>query len=276
MPREKVEETHRLMAHAAHRGIPVSLPIATFAINNRVAALYPFVEGEHPSRDGVGIRRAGAMGEMLGRLDRALGSFHPLVPKPLSLAVATWDPNVLTKEMGDIRSALHGKSWRVKDGVEQTLLAYETILSAGDWDKKRFRKLPVHVCHNDFHTQNILMRDTSVTAVLDWEKSGWDWRGYELFRSVMFNCRGGRQSLDWRLIGPYVRGYAKFVKLTSLESELAFDCGFNKAFFSLWAARQYVAGRVEMRDNMLRRARALPYLFKNRAVYAERIAGLLR
>jgi Ser/Thr protein kinase RdoA (MazF antagonist) len=197
MPREKVEETHRIMAHAARRGIPVPLPIATYQIGDHVAALYPFVDGEHPSRDGVGIRRAGSMGEMLGRVERAIGSFRPAMPKPSSLAVATWDPVVLTKEMAGIRLALRGKPAHTKDEVEQTLVAYETILSAGDWSKGRFAKLPVRVCHNDFHTRNVLMRGESVVAVLDWEKSGWDWRGYELFRSVMFNCRGGRTSLDW-------------------------------------------------------------------------------
>lgn len=276
MPREKVDETHRIMEHAARRGIPVPLPIATYVVDDHVAALYLFVEGEHPSRDGVGIRRVEAMGEMIGRVERAIESFKPLAPKPPSLSIAYWNPDVLANEMSAIRSSLRRKPRRMKEDVEQTLAAYETILSAGDWSKERFAKLPVRVCHNDFHTQNILMRGDSVVAVLDWEKAGWDWRGYELFRSVMFNCRGGRQSLDWRLVGAYVRGCRKFVAFTALERALAFDCGFTKAFFSLWAARQYVAGHDEWRDNMFRRARALPYLFKNRAEFAQRIDNLLR
>lgn len=273
MPRAKVDDMHRMMAHASKNGIPVSLPVATYEIGGHAAALYPFVEGTHPER--FGKRPIRAMGEMLGRVDAALDTFRPAGKKPTSLEVAHWDPDKMVAEIDEIRASLRRKSKAVRDVVERVLWSYEGVLPLGNWHTRRFAKLPVRVCHNDYHIKNMLVRDGVVVAVLDWEKAGWDWRGFEAFRSVMFNCRGSARGLDWKLIAPYLRGYKRFAAMSILERDLAFDCGFNKAFFSLWAVKQYVAGNTQVRDNMLRRSRALPYLFKRRDEFRERIAALL-
>lgn len=272
MPREKVDEMHRLMTHVSRRGIPVPLPIATYAVGDHAAALYSFIDGTHPERYGDKDTLIRTMGQTLGQVDVALDSFRPKMPRPSSLAIASWDPEKAAQELVEIRASLRGKPRAVREDVEYVVAAYEAILPKGNWDKRRFAKLPVRVCHNDYHIKNMLVRGGKIVAVLDWEKAGWDWRGYEVFRSVMFNCRGSSRGLEWRLIVPYVRGYKRFVKLNALERELAFDCGFNKAFFSLWAVKQYVAGNRQTRDNMLRRARGLPHLFKHQEEFRERIA----
>lgn len=275
MPRAKVDDMHRMMAHVSRRGIPVSLPVATFEIGTHAAALYPFVEGTHPERFGKKARPIRAMGEMLGRVDAALDAFRPAGKKPTSLEVARWNPDAMVREMEEIRASLRGRPKSIRDEVERVLSAYEGVLPRGDWNTRRFAKLPVRVCHNDYHIKNLLVRGGAVIAVLDWEKAGWDWRGFEVFRSVMFNCRGSARGLDWKLIAPYLRGYKRFTTLNALERELAFDCGFNKAFFSLWAAKQYAAGNRQVRDNMTRRSRALPFLFAHREEFRERVAKLL-
>lgn len=273
MPRAKVDDMHRMMEHASKKGIPVSLPVATYEIGGHAAALYPFVEGTHPER--FGERPIRAMGEMLGRVDAALDAFRPAGKKPTSLEVARWDPDKMVAEIDEIRASVRRKPKAVRDEVERVLSSYERVLPLGDWDARRFARLPVRVCHNDYHIKNILVRGGAVVAVLDWEKAGWDWRGFEAFRSVMFNCRGSARGLDWNLIRPYLHGYKRFATMNALERELAFDCGFNKAFFSLWAAKQYAAGNTRVRDNMLRRSRALPFLFRHREEFREKIATLL-
>lgn len=267
-----LDEMHRMMAHAARRGISVPLPIATYEIGEHVAALYPFIEGSHPPRYGGDVRRAEAMGETLGRVDKALDSFRPIAPKPSSLELATWDAE---KFVGEI-AALRGKSRLVRDDVEATLAMHEAILAKGDWDKRPFARLPVRVCHNDYHTQNVLMKPDGSISVLDWEKAGWNWRGFEVARSVMFVCRRSSGTYCWNNVRAYLDGYNKHATLSDLERETAFLCGFNKAFFSLWAAKEYVSGRPEMRDHLLRRAQLVPYLFRNRVEFADRMEKLLR
>lgn len=44
---------------------------------------------------------------------------------------------------------------------------------------------------------------------------------------------------------------------------------------TLGTAFRYVSGRTEMRDHLLRRAKLLPYLFKHREQFGDRIARLL-
>lgn len=272
----KLDETHRMMAHAATRGILVPLPVATYEIGEHVAALYPFAEGAHPSRYSAGTRRVGLMGETLGRVDKALDSFRPMASKPLSLELASWDPEKFVGEIASIRASLRGKPRQVRDDVEVALAMHEEILAKGDWDKRPFARLPVRACHNDYHTQNVLMRRDGTVVVLDWEKAGWDWRGYEVARSVMFICRRSNGTYCWDNVKAYLDGYGRHASLSDRERETAFLCGFNKAFFSLWAAKEYVSGRPEMREHLVRRGKLMPYLFKHRAEFSERIAGLLR
>ena len=222
VPREKVDETHRVMAHVSRREIPVALPVATYEVAGFAAALYPFVEGAHPSRYGAGTKRVAAMGEMLGRIDAALDTFRPAGKKPTSLGVASWNPDKMVTEIAALRMSLRGKSSAVRETVEDVLRMHESILSKGDWDKKRFAELPIRVCHNDYHTQNVLMINGRVTTVLDWEKSGWEWRGFEVARSVMFTCRRANGTYCWDNVKAYLGTYKRQAELSDQERELAF------------------------------------------------------
>ncbi len=272
---EKVEEMHRLMTHCSRRGIPLSLPISTYRLAGHVAALYPYIEGENATRFGNTLKNVGLMGEMLGRVDKALDTFRSSVTKPASIELAKWDPAKTLNEMADIRRAAKHRRGEVREIVERALVIYERIMAEGDWDKTRFTKLPVKICHNDFHINNVLMRDNKLVAVLDWEKAGWDWRAFEIMRTITFNCRKSDRELDWTLVRAYVRGYRQYASFTTRERELAYDAGVYKLFFSLWAMKQYLAGHKECKANVLRRARLLPYLFKHRVEFTERIAHLL-
>ncbi len=276
MATEKVDEMHRIMSHCSRRDIPLAFPIATYRVADHVAALYPYIEGENVTRFGNAIKTVGLMGEMLGRVDKALDSFRSAVSKPPSIELATWDPAKTIEEIVQIRRAAKYSRGEAREIVEQAIVIYEDIIAQGDWDKTRFAKLPVKLCHNDFHTNNVLMRDNKLVAVLDWEKAGWDWRAFEIMRSITFNCRKSDRELDWNLVRAYIHGYRKHHFLTALERELAFDTGVFKMFFSLWTIKQYLAGQKELKANILRRARLLPYLFKHRSEFTERIAELLK
>jgi Ser/Thr protein kinase RdoA (MazF antagonist) len=273
--REKLDETHRIMAHCVKRDIPVSLPMATCQVADHVAALYPFIEGTAAPKFKNSIRNVEHMGEMLGRVDKALDTFKSMLTKPPSIELARWDVDNTLKDIVEIRRAAKRRRVDVRDTVETTLHVYERILAAGDWDKTRFAKLPVKLCHNDFHGGNLVVRDNNIVAVLDWEKAGWEWRAFEIMRSITFNCRKSDRELDWNLVRAYISGYRKHESFTTIERELAYDAGVYKMFFSLWAIKQYLAGHMECKANVLRRARLLPYLFKHRKEFTDRIANLL-
>ncbi|TAK03313.1 hypothetical protein EPO34_04590 [Patescibacteria group bacterium] len=270
-----MREMHRMMAHAVGKGIPVPLPVASGEVGGHAVALYPFVEGTHPSR----YRNAPLMrpmGEMLGRIDATLETFKFRMQKPAFEDMASWNPESFLSEIVSMRRSLRSKPKVVRETVARSLDAHENAVAIGGWDKEAFRRLPVRVCHNDYHIMNVLVRGRKVAAVLDWEKAGWGWRGFEVMRSVMFNCRMARGTLDWDRVKTYLGAYRKQAALTDLERELAFECGFRKGLFSLWAEKEYLSGQFQMRDNIERRSRLYPYLAKHRDEFSERVAELLR
>lgn len=277
MNREKVDEMHRLMAHCAKRGIPVCLPCKQSEVDGFVLAAYPFTEGQHPPRHRKTQETIAEMGAMLGRIDKALDAFRPKEERPASLAPTKYDPTVLLQRINELRQILLGKSVSLRREVNANLDVYEKLTQELDWPDQGFADLPLRVCHGDFHGYNILMREGKIDAVLDWEKSGWDWRGFELMRSILFNCRYDEGRLSWPLIETYIKAYRNAGSvLSSLECSLAFECGFRRTFFSLWAIKRYIDGNADIRGHVIRRIKLFVNLAKHRAEYAERTADLLK
>lgn len=274
---EAVAETHRLMTFVAKRGIPVAVPLHTGSVKEHVVALYPYVKGEHPARYNSGPVRIRAMGDMLGRIEATLDDFRPKAPKPTFETFSRCQdaPDFLHRIV-ELRASLPQYARTVRAEVEPALDTIERIIRTVPWDRVPWARLPVRVCHNDFHTANILMRRSHITGVLDWEKAGWHWRGFEFMRSVVFNCRSSARKLDWDAVDLYARAYLRHTSLTDVERETAFDCGFQELTFSLWAIRQYLAGNKDLRGNVARRTAMLKYLAGNREEFSERIAAALK
>lgn len=275
MTLSKVNAMHQVMEFAAEHNIPVPLPISINQQCQLVVALYPFLQGTHPPKFKNTPSKIFSMGEMLGKLQTVLAQFPSSSIKPTSEKIASWNPELFWNEIQTIKTSLQTQSVQIRNEVTAILSIYEKIIGESNWPKNEFLKLPIHFCHNDYHTENILMVGNKITAILDWEKAEWTWRIFELMRSIIFNCRKNERELDWNLIKKYTEGYRRYVKLTELEKQLVFECGYVKTLFDLWALKQYLAGRKEMRGNMQRRVALLKTLTEHRAEFAERLASYL-
>lgn len=276
MPASRVAEMHRLMAFVAKRGIPVPLPVVTSLVGGAVVALYPFVVGEHPPRYRGPRTRIRAMGEMLGRIHGILDGYVPAEPKRLPEQIAAaWDPKKAVAEIETLRESLRTEDVSIRREIGDVLRRHERLISKHGWDDAPFRDVPVQYCHGDFHTMNLLMRGDRVTAVLDWEKAGWGFRGAEYMRSVIFNCRKSSKELDWGRIQAYAEGYRMEAQLDAANASVAFETGVRSVVFGFWAVKQYLAGERHLRVNVLRRAAMAEWLVAHRAEGAERMAGML-
>ncbi len=277
MPFEKVEEIHRVMQAVAKSNILVGLPVKSVELGGYAVAVYPFLKGENPKRFGNTPARIHAMGSMLGKLHVAFDTFHTEITKPEPLQIASWDPISFMEKIHGLRERIAASRVSHKQTLDKTLDLYEEIIARGDWSKEKFLKLPIQLCHNDYHTYNILMQKNQITGILDWEKFGWTWRAFEIMRSVIFNCRKTEKDFDWKLIETYLRAYREETNVSALTSKLAFDCGYRKMLFSLWTIEQYVDhGRKELFENILRRASIIKTMADNYDEYPERIAELLK
>lgn len=273
---KKIQEMHRMMRFASGHGLPVPSPQKTEVIKNHVVSIYPYLRGENPPRFRNTESRIHSMGETLGKLHLALNTFRPSLSKPTPSTLASWNPDIFIKDIRAVRSSLIGKNAEMQKEVNHALDTAQSIVSADSWNKTDFLTLPIRICHNDYHIDNILMSNDRITGILDWEKAGWHWRPYEIMRSILWNCRKNESTLNWNLVKIYLTGYKKYATLNLQERELAFECGFRKMLFSLWGIKEYISGRTELRANTRRRGALLKTLNINRQEYTKKIADYLK
>lgn len=277
MTETKVEEMHRLMKFVSTSNIPVALPVVTATINRYVTALYPFATGEHPPRYRNNHVRIESMGQMLGWIHLVLNRYQPKTEKLTHRElIKAWQLGRALEEIKFLREEVKKYSASVKKEMNGVLDVYERIYHEQDWRSHEFLNLPIEFCHGDYHIMNLLMRDSKIAAVLDWEKAGWDFRGREIMRSIIFNCRKTSSELSWPSVAIYLNGYRKHASISDLDRRLAFECGLRNVVFGFWGIKQYLAGHKHFRSNIMRRVAMMEGLTKHRKEYAERIAGMLK
>ncbi len=277
MPLVKVETTHRVMEFVSGYNIPIALPLVTQMIEEHVVVLYPFIVGVHPAFYRNSFVRLGNMGEMLGRIHEVLDLYRSDLEKPLyEKLTGSWDVPKAIEKIDLIRESLKQYPKSVQEKVGHILQTLEQLISDQTWEIEPFLQLPIRFIQGDFHAANILMRGSEIVSVLDWEKTGWNFRGFELMRSVLFNCRRTVSELSWPHVETYLKAYREHGQLNELEKELVFECGLRNFLFSFWAIEQYLGGRKELWPNIVRRMRMAENLVKCRVEYAEKVAGFLR
>lgn len=276
MTETKVKEMHRLMEFVSRRHIPVTTPITTVSLNKYIVALYPFAPGEHPPRFRNSRVRIEAMGEMLGKIHLTLGSYQPKTKQPSNKELLkAWDIRPAMEEILQLEENIKKHPISIRKEVNKILDTYKKIYNREGWDNKNFLNLPIQLCHGDYHIMNLLMQKQKITAILDWEKAGWDFRSKEIMRSIIFNCRKNSSELNWPSVTVYLKAYRKYISMTDLERQLTFECGLRNIVFGFWAIKQYLAGQKQFRLNIIRRVAMMEGLIKQRKEYAARIAELL-
>ncbi|HEX6121687.1 MAG TPA: phosphotransferase [Ktedonobacterales bacterium] len=220
----RVRFEHAILVGVAAAGLPfaVPAPIATRdgALYVRVATdggatlavLTPFLPGAHPRRED--LAQAEAAGAALGALDLALADLpspdpslatswrsygdlercHPLVPDPLAAIRAL----PLAEE---VRA-------RLIEGY-QSLMARVPALYAS---------LSMHLCHEDYGPDNMLMEGARVTGVLDFEFCARDVRVMDLTVALSWWPVAQLGSgAEWPIIRAFTTGYARHITLTGAE-----------------------------------------------------------
>ena len=273
---EKAKEMFGIMRFILKHGIPAVLPIDSTIIEGFTVSIFPFINAEHPPRYKNSHGRIKNMGIMLGKIHSVLGEYKTTAPIPsLEKLTRPLEPRNSLSEIKDLRKRLRTLPKTNRRELMSVLDTYEDIISTEAWGNVAFDKLPVHYIHGDYHINNLFTKDNKVIAIIDWEKSKQSYRAYEIMRSVIFNCRKSAGEFSWPLIEEYLKAYTSQIKITDIEAEYAFECGYRAVVFGFWAIRQYLAGHKHFRTNILKRKKIIQLMTKHRAEYSERIAGLL-
>lgn len=158
-------------AWLARRHLPVSPPIAALDgrpqvdLGDTSLCLQRHINGEHLDTDDP--RHVRQAGEVLARLHEALATFPDPIPDltppaPLSHRVNVWldsDPDHIPAE--------------ALDGLRH--LVRETVPGA----------LPTQLVHGDYRSANIIVDESGIVAVIDFEEARIDHRVAELARSAV-------------------------------------------------------------------------------------------
>jgi homoserine kinase type II len=231
---QRVAFTHSVQLELGAKGFPVPRLIGTREQNNsmlqlhgRIYELFEFVSGE---RCDPGPRASAQAGAALGRLHGLLGRFEPAFEPPAGTYHAAGEvdatfarivPSIVSAEGQEFAAA-------VASTAEYLRLAYH---DAGQRvDEAGFAGWRPTFLHGDWHPGNLIFRDGSVAAVLDFDSARREPRMADVANGVLqfslrmtdpLDPRSWPEGLEPQHIQGFMKGYDAGAGASLDDGELA-------------------------------------------------------
>ncbi len=234
LPRERIEQEHRLVAWAADRGIPVAIAERTLrgasvaTMEGANWAVFPWIEGVAPHRGAMSAAEVFAAGEMHGRIHRVLLDFPESIeaapPReiPVDWSLANLD-----------RIVEAAREQRAEPAIIEGL-EFQRRLLATRGKLLSERGLTRSPSHGDYHDQQLLFRGSLVVAVTDWELFGVRPRLWEVLRSMSFS-----RLMEGPQMEQYVAGYREHMPMPADECRAAMDLWWQGRLHGAWVFQSY-------------------------------------
>jgi homoserine kinase type II len=116
------------------------------------------------------------------------------------------------------------------------------------WRSQAGGELPVQVVHGDLGSSNLLTDERAITAVLDFEIAGADFRVQDLVAALLNS--GVLDGPEWpRRTAALIRGHASVRRLTPAEIQAVPDLLLTRSVGSaLWRAGRWRRGQAQLSD----------------------------
>lgn len=226
----------RLQALGLPFGLPVAIPTTSGELFVRIAtsegealaALTPFLSGEHP--DGANLAQAQSGGAALGLLDAALAGIAPIEMDAATGWRSYGDLAHCHPLVPDPRTAI--LELPISEGMCERLAQSYDALTARI--PALYASLPHQLVHEDYAPDNLLMKGTRVTGVLDFEFCTRDVRVMDLTVALSWwPIAQFGTGAEWPIIQAVVEGYARHVALTAEEAHAVPTLYHLRAYTSL-------------------------------------------
>jgi Ser/Thr protein kinase RdoA (MazF antagonist) len=250
-----------LLPRLAAKGFPVPRPYGNpIWIEDHWYVATGWLDGQHPA--GLPLGRCADLGELVGRLHRALAELCPPaparvadVPETVSQAesrLSTYARKPPTEEFD--RRAQREIAWR------REMLEALADQRPGDGELE-----PCGWTHGDLQPFNLLVgEDGSVTGVLDWDRLGIRPYGLEVVRTATITFD---RSLD--RIAAFVRGYRAQIPITAAQLADAADRRWWTLLTEEWPLNRHYDDNDRTCDHLFfRRADYLRWWTAHRAAVA--------
>jgi homoserine kinase type II len=222
-----IAREHRLIQHAALRGVPAIAPISctggatTLEHVGLHYALFPKARGQQHQRAELTPVEAAAMGRCLAELHLALADAPPRLARtrihPLNREHTLAAITRLLEQAAD--EAL----------LVRHLQGQRTYLQSSDTAPVNLSGLPHQIIHGDFTESNLFFEHNMVSAVIDWENSYVAPRAWEVARTIHLAFHFAPA-----LCVAFVAGYRSLCGLTLSELDLAARAYAQMRDHDLW------------------------------------------
>jgi Ser/Thr protein kinase RdoA (MazF antagonist) len=209
-PREQLETEQAVLRWADERGIPVVLPVPSAngeslrSNGGQFVSLFPWLNAATLQRQSLEPAGARLLGETLGMLQTKLRDLD--IPLRKSNGELQWDTERSIDALSRVDDLIRyypapgEERLRIQEAIRFQM---ELLESQEPRPSSDFEYLVRQPCHSDFHERNVLVHDSRVLAVVDWERVSLTPPIFELMRALTF-C----WSLDEPLLSAFLAGYA--------------------------------------------------------------------
>jgi Ser/Thr protein kinase RdoA (MazF antagonist) len=265
-----VDRVQAARQHAATRalaasGLPVAAPLTRpgggtlLDLDDGLYAVYPFVSGEHLRGTAMTGIQAAELGATLARVHLGLAAVMDPAEKAMRMPVA--DPAGALELIGRYAAIIEGKAAHDdfdeyvagQLGRRRALLEAirDEMPDADAWWE------PAGWAHGDFHDLNVLWRDGTIAAVVDFDRLAPRPYAFELVRSATLTFCHGERGLAADLVSAFSAGYRDVVPLADEQVEFAVRRLWWERACDFWQLkRHYIAGDGSC-DHLFRSASAL-------------------
>ncbi|MEZ4493712.1 MAG: phosphotransferase [Dehalococcoidia bacterium] len=241
-PLERIELGLAALAHAAAKGVPVALPLASsngtvlFGGPGRFGSVYQWVEASTYERGAITPEQGGVFGTMHGHLHLALHDFEHAALEP-STELA-WDTAGSLADLVRIRAVVTESEDPEEPERTDVLAAIDEqmpLLERGTLPGPgAFESMDRQAIHGDVHEGNVMLHpDDSIAAVVDWDMVASGPRLYEVIRALDFTYALDNEGT----LAGYLSAYAQVAPYTAAEAGQAVELWASSVIHNTWALR---------------------------------------
>ncbi|NUR70866.1 MAG: phosphotransferase [Hamadaea sp.] len=220
-----VRRQHRTMNALIGLGVPIPKPLErsdgdpVYAVDGVEFTATAWAYGQHLDGLAMSLDQAAILGELLGTIHLALA--EALGPAGDWSEIAIAEPVQTLTYLDFLLDHIRRKP--TQDDIDEVALANlswrRTILTAPELSAPTGPEMGPHGhLHGDFHYNNVLWQEGTISAVLDWDRVRTQSQPSEVIRTCLLTF-GGHGAIDLPRTEAFVRGYRRQRPVT--DDELA-------------------------------------------------------
>lgn len=242
---DKIKDIHSVKHYFSDGGVPVIMPIKTlsnatyFEHEKSYFALFLFVSGLQPERGALSDEMIVSMGKMLGKI-HLLGKDSDL---KLHDEFSGWNKEDALKTASiliETISKVENKT-DLDELALQTVLFKKSLIEKNDTKYEDLGFTSDHLIHGDYLDQNVFFDDKSeIKHVFDFEKTKYEPRTQELFRSVTYSFLN-TEIIDTSIknMKLYISSYREVYPIGKEEMINGLMAHYIKSMHGFWVEKEH-------------------------------------